>query len=161
MRPFVHRLAKPLSLGGSSGAHLVQTPFSSHPGLATQNQGQMLLHRLSRHGDSSLSTQCQCSVILRIKMSLKSLLCFSLCPLPLTLSQSTTVKSLALFSLNLPFWYLHTLMRSLQAFSSPWWTLVILSAFPHDDTTGTAQQTLQCPVLLSLADCTAGSENIL
>lgn len=72
------------------------------------------------------------------KCFLRFLLCFSLCPFPLTLSLNTTEKSQTLFSLNLPFWYLYTLLRFLQAFSSPWWIVLILSASPHRlDTPGT------------------------
>jgi len=56
---------------------------------------------ISREGDSttSLGSQFQCSVTLRVKklflMFRRNFMCFSLCPLPLVLSLGTTEKSLA------------------------------------------------------------------
>ena len=60
-----------------------------------------------------------------------NLLCFSLCPLPLILPLDTTGKSLALPTLQHPFRYLSTLVRSPWAFSSPGWTVPTLSTFPQ------------------------------
>lgn len=137
MRLFLHRLAEWLSLGGSSGAHLVQNAFSSYPEVATQSHAQMLLQTLQGWRLQSLNPVLMLWHPWNKKCFLRFFLCFYVCPLLLTLSQSATEKSLDLFSLNLPFWYLYTLMRFLQAFSSPWWTVLILSAFPHDEYTGT------------------------
>lgn len=124
-----------VKVGRVFGAHLVQTPFSSHPELATQNHIQMLLQTLRGWRLHSLKPVPVLCHPYNKKSFLKFFLCFSPCLLPLTLSQSTTEKCLALFSLNFPFWYLYTLIRLLQS-SSPWWVL-ILSAFPHDETTCT------------------------
>ena len=57
----------------------------------------------------------------------RSLLCFSLCALPLVLPLGTTEKSLALSSLHPPYRWLYTLIRSPQAFSSPGWRVPALS----------------------------------
>lgn len=56
--------------------------------------------------------------------------CFSLCPLPLLLSLSSTEIRLNLFSLHLPLRYLYTLMTSPLSLS-PGWTVSALSAFSH------------------------------
>ena len=95
------------------------------------------LHNNCKDGDSttSLSNLWQCSVTLTVKTCFLvfrlDLLCFILNPLSLVLSQGTTEKSLAPFPSFPPIRCLDTRRRFLWPFSSPDWTVSVLSAFPH------------------------------
>lgn len=83
-----------------------------------------------------LGNLCQCSLTVNSKKCFSvlrgSLLCFSLCQLPLVLSLDTTEKSMALSFLHPPFRYLHSLMRCPLALC-PGWTVHHNSLFPMEE----------------------------
>ena len=97
-----HRITECQGLEGTSVGHPVQP---SHRSRVTYSRLQRTLSRwvqnISREGDSttSLGSLCQCSVTLKVKkfflMFRQNFRCFSLCPLPLVLSQGTSEESLA------------------------------------------------------------------
>lgn len=89
------------------------------------------LHNLSRAACASAQTSSQLKSYSVEKIFRQSLMCSILCPLFLVVSLVITEKSLALTSLHPPCTDSYPLMRSSWAFSSPGWTILVLSGFLH------------------------------
>ena len=123
-----------MDLSRSSGTTLCSSRATYSQLLGTMSR-QLL--SISKDGDYTPSpgNLCQSLVTLIVKkcflMFRQSLLCFSLCPLPLVLSLGSTEKSLTPSSVHPSCRYLYTLMRYPWVCSSPGWTVPALLACPR------------------------------